>query len=274
MRNWVPLPTIPDADGPSRDAAGSVTRVRRIGRPRVLGAFAPRRAMPSIVAAAGCAVTARLRPATDVRCLPVFDVSAGRGPDAFDVALRPRSGTPCRCTTRYRDDSPMPNCARITDVGVLVSAYSRATSRSSAGLIFGRREPRVLILAVPLRALSADTPCTSSTIVNGLSLTLAASPFSEGTPLDKAQTMPHRARSRRLNSTRPERVHDGGTHARRMHTGIGYRPHGILCFRGGIITGTDLHRSRALTSYRSTTGTSDRQGRTQIECCSPNTALP
>ena len=58
-----------------------------------------------------------------------------------EEAERPRSATPCRCTTRYKEDSPIPKRSRISDVGVLVSAYSRAMSRSSSGLNLRRREP-------------------------------------------------------------------------------------------------------------------------------------
>ena len=68
---------------------------------------------------------------------------------------------------RYRDDSPMPSRAQISDVDVLVSAYSRAISRFSSRLNLGRREPRVLMmLATGAWAFAADTSCTSSTTVN------------------------------------------------------------------------------------------------------------
>ena len=78
---------------------------------------------------------------------------------------------------RYRDDSPMPSRAQISDVDVLVSAYSRAISRFSSGLNLGRREPRAFMtLAAGAWACSADTSCTSSTTVNGLSLSLQRSP--------------------------------------------------------------------------------------------------
>jgi hypothetical protein len=68
---------------------------------------------------------------------------------------------------RYREDSPMPRRAQISDVGVLVSAYSRAISCFFSRLNLGRREPRVLIvLATGAWAFAADTACTSSTTVN------------------------------------------------------------------------------------------------------------
>src|SRR5216683_6217885 len=46
-----------------------------------------------------------------------------------EEAVRPRSARPRRCTTRYSEESPIPKRARISDVGVLVSAYSRPISR-------------------------------------------------------------------------------------------------------------------------------------------------
>jgi hypothetical protein len=76
---------------------------------------------------------------------------------------------------RYRDDSPMPRRAQISEVGVLVSAYSRATSCFSSRLNLGRRAPRVLmLLATGAWAFAADTSCTSSTTVNGFSSILLA----------------------------------------------------------------------------------------------------
>ena len=78
---------------------------------------------------------------------------------------------------RYRDDSPMPSRAQISDVDVLVSPYSRVISRFSAGLNLGRREPRAFMtLATGAWACSADAACTSSTIVNGLSFHYQRSP--------------------------------------------------------------------------------------------------
>jgi hypothetical protein len=67
---------------------------------------------------------------------------------------------------RYRDDSPMPSCAQISDVDVLVSAYSRAISPFSSGLNLGRRERVLMSLATGPWAFAADTSCTSSTTVN------------------------------------------------------------------------------------------------------------
>jgi hypothetical protein len=68
---------------------------------------------------------------------------------------------------RYRDDSPMPSRAQISDVDVLVSAYSRAISRFSSKLNLGRRERRVLMtIAAGDWAFSANTSCTSSIAVN------------------------------------------------------------------------------------------------------------
>jgi hypothetical protein len=65
----------------------------------------------------------------------------GGGPGLAEEAPRPRRPMPSRCTTRYKEDSPIPKRSRIADVGVLVSAYSRAMSRSSSGLNLRRREP-------------------------------------------------------------------------------------------------------------------------------------
>ena len=74
-----------------------------------------------------------------------------------EVAVRPRSATPCRCTTRYREDSPIPKRSRMSDVGMLVSAYSRAMSRFSSGLNLRRREPTGCApLACVSVALSAE----------------------------------------------------------------------------------------------------------------------
>ena len=83
----------------------------------------------------------------------ILDVlaSAGAGwvgvPTDTEGAVRPRRGTPWSWTMRYREDSPMPRRAQISDVGVLVSAYSRAISCFSSRLNLGRREPRVLMTA-------------------------------------------------------------------------------------------------------------------------------
>jgi len=61
----------------------------------------------------------------------------------------------------------MPSRAQISDVDVLVSAYSRAISCFSSRLNLGRREPRVLMmLATGAWAFAAGTLCTSSTTVN------------------------------------------------------------------------------------------------------------
>jgi len=56
----------------------------------------------------------------------------------------------------------MPSRAQISDVDVLVSAYSRAISCFSSRLNLGRRDPRVLMML----ASSAWVSCTSSTTVN------------------------------------------------------------------------------------------------------------
>jgi len=47
---------------------------------------------------------------------------------------------------RYREDSPMPRRAQISDIDVLESAYSRVICCFSSVLDLGRREPRVLML--------------------------------------------------------------------------------------------------------------------------------
>jgi len=61
----------------------------------------------------------------------------------------------------------MPSRAQISDVDVLVSAYSRAISRFSSMLNLGRRELGVLMaLTAGVWAFAADTSCTSSTTVN------------------------------------------------------------------------------------------------------------
>jgi hypothetical protein len=61
----------------------------------------------------------------------------------------------------------MPRRAQISEVGVLESAYSRATSCFSSRLKLGRRERRVLTtLATGAWASAADTSWTSSTTVN------------------------------------------------------------------------------------------------------------
>ena len=77
---------------------------------------------------------------------------------------------------RYRDDSPMPSRAQISDVDVLVSAYSRAISRFSPSLNLGRREPRLLMTPAAracafaadtcarLRQLSIDSPFSSTVL--------------------------------------------------------------------------------------------------------------
>jgi hypothetical protein len=69
--------------------------------------------------------------------LPVVDAAgfaaaaAGRLVDALEVvAVRPRKAAPCRCATRYTDDSPIPYRLLISETGVSVSAYKRVTSRS------------------------------------------------------------------------------------------------------------------------------------------------
>jgi hypothetical protein len=67
---------------------------------------------------------------------------------------------------RYRDDSPMPSRAQISDVDMLVSAYSRAISRFSSRLTLGRRERVLMSLATGAWAFAADTSRTSSTTVN------------------------------------------------------------------------------------------------------------
>lgn len=66
---------------------------------------------------------------------------------------------------RYSDDSPMPSRAQISDVDVLVSAYSRPISLFSSRLSLGRRE-RVLMTLVTGASAFADTARTSSTTVN------------------------------------------------------------------------------------------------------------
>ena len=65
---------------------------------------------------------------------------------------------------RYRDDSPMPRRAQISDVDVQVSAYSPAISCFSRRLNLGRRV--LMTLAMRACAFAADTFCTSSTTVN------------------------------------------------------------------------------------------------------------
>ena len=67
---------------------------------------------------------------------------------------------------RYREDSPMPRRAQISDVGVLESAYSRAISPFSSGLTLGRRERVLMLLATGAWAFAADTSRRSSTTVN------------------------------------------------------------------------------------------------------------
>jgi hypothetical protein len=58
--------------------------------------------------------------------------------DADAVADRPRRAAPRRCATRYTDDSPIPNRLLISETGVSVSVYDRATSRSCSSLSLRR----------------------------------------------------------------------------------------------------------------------------------------
>jgi len=69
---------------------------------------------------------------------PLSGTSVRGGTGSGVVAARPRSGTPSRCTMRYSEDSPIPNRLRISEVGVVFSAYRRATSRCCSGLSLRR----------------------------------------------------------------------------------------------------------------------------------------
>ena len=137
-------------------AAVAAVRRRRRPLPVVLAALVavvepgrrPRRPVPVPVAAAGVAAAAargrrpRRAPVVPVPLAAADVVAAaarGRRPRRAPVVpplaaplvlVRPRSLAPCRCATRYTDDSPIPNRLLISDTGVSVSAYRRVTSRS------------------------------------------------------------------------------------------------------------------------------------------------
>ncbi len=66
---------------------------------------------------------------------------------------RPRSGTPCFCSNRYSDESPIPNRSRISPVDVVASRYRRTTSSCSLSVSLGRRPGRL-----PLGVAAGATP--------------------------------------------------------------------------------------------------------------------
>lgn len=174
--NWIR--NCPRVPAPGDEAPPLADDVARLTRPRP-----PRLDGPGGAAAAarGCTAAACAPLAVEDRRRPLSGTCVRGGPGCGVAAARPRSGTPWRCTMRYREDSPIPNRLRISEVGVVFSAYRRATSRCCSGLSL-RRAARARLLSPGCagwavctdtssadKALSSEASCTGSVVLNGSS---------------------------------------------------------------------------------------------------------
>jgi hypothetical protein len=118
IRNWPRLPPVCEAT--LREGAGvfAMTDARSTPAPRVLPVM---RGPRGAVLALGCEAGVRACVGLDERVRRAGGVCARGGFRRVGDTVRPRKAMPCRCTTRYSEDSPIPNRWRISDVGVLVS---------------------------------------------------------------------------------------------------------------------------------------------------------